>query len=343
MNVTPSQAGEGRGPAHLRVLVTGGAGYIGSHMIKRLLSAGHHVTVLDDLSTGHRDSVQGAPLVVADVGDRERVEGLLKSTGARVVMHFAGFIQVGESVTEPERYHRNNVEKTAALLQACVAAGVEGFVFSSSAAVYGEPKTDRLREDHPCAPLNPYGRSKLEVEQMLERHARGSGLRSVSFRYFNAAGADPDGELGERHRPETHLIPLALEAAAGAADALTVFGDDYPTPDGTCVRDYVHVSDLCEAHLLGMHRLLECPRGKILTLNLGNDRGYSVREIIAEVERVTGRRVAVKTGVRRPGDQAVLVADSSKARALLGWTPRHAAIGDIITHAWAWRQKTKQS
>ena len=320
------------------VLVTGGAGYIGSHMVKALLEARHKVVTLDDLSAGHRDAVVGGEFVQGDIGDPVLLREVLSGHGVSAVMHFASFIQVGESVTNPAKYYDNNVARTVRLLGAMQRCGVLKFIFSSSAAVYGEPLQVPIPETHPLVPVNPYGRSKLMVEQMLADFDRAYSLRSVSLRYFNAAGADPAASLGERHEPETHLIPLVLKAASGSLPDIKVFGRDYDTPDGTCVRDYVHIADLCQAHLLALESLLD--GGPTAAYNLGNGHGFSVQEVIAAAEAVTGRRVPVGSAPRRPGDPARLVADASLARSRLGWRPRYDRLETILEHAWAWEQKT---
>jgi UDP-glucose 4-epimerase len=330
MSSTPSIASR---PA---VLIVGGAGYIGSHMVRRLREAGTAHGVLDDLSTGHRDAIDGV-LVEGGIQDPAAVGRAVATTGAAAAIHFASFIQVGESVAQPAKYYANNVAATISLLDSLVGAGVRRFVFSSSAAVYGEPRATPIPESHPTVPLNPYGRSKLMVEQMLPDYERAYGLKWVALRYFNAAGAHPDGSLGERHEPETHLVPLALRAASGRLAHLTVFGDDYPTPDGTCLRDYVHVCDLAEAHLLALDYLER--GGESRAFNLGNGGGFSVRQVIDSVERVTGRAVPVRYGARRAGDPAVLVADASLAKAALGWTARYPELDTIVAHAWAWERK----
>lgn len=321
----------------MRVLVSGGAGYIGSHMVKRLLDESIDVVIVDDLSGGHRESVPGGKLVEADIGDRATMARLLDRWRFDAIMHFASFIQVSESVADPAKYYRNNLAGTLSLLDAAVASGIKHFVFSSSAAIFGEPKYTPIDENHPTQPLSPYGYSKLAVERVLADYDQAYGLRSICLRYFNAAGADPDGNRGEMHEPETHLIPLILQAASGRRSCIKVFGDDYPTPDGTCVRDYVHVVDLCEAHLLALEYIGRTNRSA--AYNLGNNRGYSVKEVIGATERIVGRRVSVERHGRRPGDPAVLIADSARAKAELGWCPRFGDIDTIVRHAWQWEQK----
>lgn len=316
------------------ILVVGGAGYIGSHMVKRLARAGFDVLTLDNLSTGHRDAVLAGAFVLADLADRRALDALFSSHRVEAVMHFASFIQVGESVRDPAKYYGNNVAHTLNLLDAMVRHGVLRFIFSSSAAVYGDPVAVPIPETHPKAPINPYGRSKWMIEQVLADYEHAYGLRSVSLRYFNAAGADPEGELGERHEPETHLIPLVLAAAHGKIPQVTVFGRDYPTPDGTCIRDYVHVADLCDAHLAALEYLLG--GGATRAYNLGNGQGYSVAEVIDAARRVTGRDIPVVEGVRRQGDPPRLVADSRRARADLSWSPRYPDLDTLVAHAWAW-------
>ena len=318
----------------MRVLIVGGAGYIGSHMVKLLCQRGFEVTVLDNLSTGHRDAVRGGRFVLGDLFERDALEDLFGEMRFDGVMHFASYIQVGESVREPAKYYRNNVFKTQNLLDVMVAQRMRCFIFSSTAAIFGDPVRVPIAEDHPKNPINPYGRGKWMVEQMLEDYEVAYGLKSVCLRYFNAAGADPEGELGERHEPETHLIPLVLQAAAGRRPHITVFGSDYDTPDGTCIRDYIHVTDLCEVHLLALQRLWQ--GGDSAAYNLGNGKGFSVREVIETARTVTGRAIPVQYSERRPGDPARLVADSSRARAELGWEPRYADLATIIAHAWRW-------
>lgn len=319
------------------ILVVGGAGYIGSQMTRQLAASGYTPVVLDNLSNGRREAVGPHRLVVADMGDIGAFDVLLQAFRFDAVMHFASFIQVGESVTEPGRYYDNNVGNTVRLLQAMVRRDVRNFIFSSSAAIFGNPAYVPIDERHPKEPINPYGRSKWMVEQVLGDFDRAYGLRSSCLRYFNAAGADPDTELGECHAPETHLIPLVLQAAAGRRADITVFGEDYDTPDGTCVRDYIHVSDLCDAHLLALEKLRA--GGPSTRYNLGNGAGYSIGAVVKAAERVTGRPIARKTGPRRPGDPPVLVADASLAKNELGWRPRFADLDTILLHAWRWEQK----
>lgn len=319
------------------ILVVGGAGYIGSHMVKLLLQSGYRVTVLDDLSGGFADAVPADTLVTGSIADAALLDKLFTDHRFAAVMHFASFIQVGESMQDPARYYANNVAATLVLLDAMRRAGIDSFIFSSTAAIYGDPQYSPIDEQHPKAPINPYGRSKLMIEQVLDDYERAYGLRAVCLRYFNAAGADPDGELGERHQPETHLIPLILQAASGRRAAISVFGTDYDTPDGTCIRDYIHICDLCDAHLRALQHLLAGKPG--LRLNLGNGQGYSVQEVIDAVRQVTGRDFAVRHEPRRPGDPPRLVADARQARAVLGWTPQYAALDTIIAHAWRWEQQ----
>jgi UDP-glucose 4-epimerase len=320
----------------MKVLVCGGAGYIGSHMVRFLQRQAHDVVVLDNLSTGHREAVGTAPLVVADIDDREALRGVLAAHSFDAVLHFCARSLVGESVREPFAYYRNNVGGTLNLLEAMREANVARLVFSSTAAVFGHPQAELISEDHPTAPINPYGASKLMVERMLADAAAAYGLRSVSLRYFNAAGADPDGGIGESHDPETHLIPNVLRAALGNGPMLKVFGDDYPTRDGTCVRDYIHVNDLASAHLLAVE-YMDAREGAHV-FNLGNGRGFTVHEVIQSAQRVTGRAIAYEQAPRRAGDPAVLVAASAKAREQLGWRPAFVDIDAIIASAWRWHQ-----
>ena len=321
----------------LNVLVVGGAGYIGSHMVKNLCGRGVNVTTFDNLCSGHRDAVLGGEFIEGDLADRAALERVFAARRYDAVMHFASFIEVGESVRLPAKYYRNNVSNTLNLLECMQAAGVEQFIFSSTAAIFGTPQRVPIDETHPTNPINPYGRSKLMVEQMLADLARAHGLRSVCLRYFNAAGADPDGQLGERHNPETHLIPLVLQAASGRRPFMSVFGTDYDTPDGTCIRDYVHVADLCEAHWLALQSLAQGAGSQ--AYNLGNGDGFSVFEVIDTVRKVTGREFTVKHETRRAGDPSRLVADSSAARQKLGWVPRYPSLQTIVEHAWAFEQR----
>ena len=305
-------------------------------MVKMLGGAGMDVVTYDNLSSGHRDAVLYGKFVEGDLADATRLDEVL-ATGFEAVMHFASYIQVGESVRLPGKYYRNNVANTLNLLEAMIARKIPNFIFSSSAAVFGEPRYVPLDEAHPRQPINPYGMSKSMIEDMLPDFDRAYGLRSVCLRYFNAAGADPAGELGERHEPETHLIPLILQIASGRRPHIEVYGRDYPTPDGTCVRDYVHIEDLCQAHLLSLKYLLE--GGRSTAYNLGNGDGFSVQQIIEAARRVTGREIKVVDVPRRSGDPARLVADSSRARKELKWMPRYADIESIIGHAWVWETR----
>jgi UDP-glucose 4-epimerase len=316
------------------ILVVGGAGYIGSHMVKRLLDAGHDVVILDSLVTGHRDAVLGGEFIHGDLADRPLLDDLFRTHAIACVMHFASFIQVGESMQDPAKYYRNNVTNTQNLLDAMVAQGVRNFIFSSTAAIFGEPHYTPIDEAHPKKPINPYGRSKLMVEEMLADYDHAYGLKSVCLRYFNAAGAHPDGLLGERHDPETHLIPLVLQVASGRRESISVFGNDYPTQDGTCIRDYIHIMDLCEAHLLAMSALTA--GSDSAAYNLGNGTGFSVNEIIESARRVTGKPIHVRNVPRREGDPAVLIADATNARQGLHWQPCHPGLDAIMAHAWQW-------
>lgn len=321
----------------MKVLVVGGAGYIGSHMVKMLLERGHDVVVLDNLSTGHRTAVLGGLLVEADLADGAALDALLCAHRFDGVMHFASSIQVGESMREPADYYRNNLANTLNLLDAMRRHTLGNFIFSSTAAIFGEPDYVPMDEKHPCQPVSPYGFSKFAVERILADYDRAYGLRSMCLRYFNAAGADPDAQIGEWHEPETHLIPLVLQAATGRRAHVQVFGDDYPTPDGTCIRDYVHIVDLCAAHLLALEQLgAGAPSAQF---NLGNGNGFSVAQVIDTAQQVTGTRIARVLGERRPGDPARLVADAKLARAALGWRPHYDSLDTIVRHAWAWEKK----
>ena len=326
-------------PVKPTVLVTGGAGYIGSHAVLALKHAGYNVIVLDNLVYGHRDLVEKGlqvELIVGDISDRPFLDQLFATHSIAAVMHFSAYAYVGESVTDPAKYYRNNVIGTITLLEAMLAASVKQFVFSSTCATYGVPKEVPITEDHPQDPINPYGATKLMVERILADFSHAYGLKSVVFRYFNAAGADPTGLLGEDHNPETHLIPLVLMAALGKRESISIFGTDYPTPDGTCIRDYIHVTDLADAHVLGLEYLLQ--GGDSAIFNLGNGNGFSVKQVIDTAGLVTGRDIKVTIADRRPGDPPSLVGSSEKARKTLGWSPQYPEIKDILTHAWKWHQ-----
>jgi len=321
----------------MKVLVVGGAGYIGSHMVKMLVDQGHSVVTFDNLSSGFRDAVLGGEFVQADLADIPAIDRVFEQYKPEAVMHFASYIQVGESVQHPDKYYLNNFTNTLNLLNVMVKHDVKNFIFSSTAAVFGEPEYVPIDEAHVKNPLNPYGRSKWMVEQVLADYERAYGLKSVCLRYFNAAGADPSGLLGERHEPETHLIPLVLQAISGRRPHISVFGRDYDTPDGTCIRDYIHIVDLCSAHLLALKQLIKT--GTSMRFNLGNGAGFSVQEVIAATERVSGKKVKVVEGPRREGDPARLVADATLARETLGWSPIYAELDTIIAHAWQWETK----
>ena len=319
------------------ILVVGGAGYIGSHMVLDLLRAGYPVVTLDDLSRGHRELVPGGEFIEGDMGDPAVLAKIFKQHPIKAVMHFAAHSQVGESVQQPLEYYRNNVANTISLLQSMQQAGIAHFIFSSTAAVYGEPERTPITEQHPCAPTNPYGNTKLTVEHLLSDVSYATDLSYSVLRYFNAAGADAESAIGERHQPETHLIPLVLQVATGERESIKIFGDDYPTTDGTCLRDYIHVSDLTQAHLLALESLLN--GGSNSTYNLGNSTGYSVTQIIDSARQITGHPIPAIMAERREGDPAILIADSSLVRSELGWQPRYENIGDIIRSAWVWHQR----
>jgi UDP-glucose-4-epimerase GalE len=319
----------------MRILVIGGAGYIGSHAVRLFLARGHEVRVYDNLSMGHRASVPAEHLIVADLADAHRLDQVLVEYRIEAVVHFAAFAYVGESVTDPAKYYRNNLVNTLTLLDALRRHGIKRFVFSSTCATYGVPQTVPITEDEAQRPINPYGNGKLAVEFALADFAAAYGWGYAALRYFNAAGASPDGSIGEDHDPETHLIPLVLGAAAGRRPPVHVFGTDYPTPDGTCIRDYIHVDDLAEAHLLALEKL---GPGVALKLNLGTGRGCSVREVILVAEEVTGKNVPVVLGPRRPGDPPALVAAADRARRELGWQPRYTELRPIVETAWNWHR-----
>lgn len=326
------------------VLVTGGAGYIGSHAVRALQQAGYGVIVLDNLVYGHRDIVDQVlkvELIEGDTNDRALLDHIFSTRAIAAVMHFAAYAYVGESVSEPNKYYRNNFVGTLTLLEAMLAAGINKFVFSSTCATYGVPQEIPIPEDHPQNPINPYGMTKLMVEHVLRDFDKAYAFKSVCFRYFNAAGADPAGDLGEDHNPETHLIPLVLQTALGRRESISVLGTDYPTPDGTCIRDYIHVSDLADAHVLGLQYLLN--GGETTVFNLGNGNGFSVREVIETARQVTGRPINVVESPRRPGDPPMLVGSADRARQILGWQPKYADLQQILAHAWNWHQKRHAS
>ena len=321
----------------MNILVVGGAGYIGSHCVRQLQLAGHRPVVLDNLVFGHRQAVSPeVPFYECDLGDREAVERVLRDEAIDLVMHFAAFAYVGESVTNPLKYYSNNVVATLRLLEAMLHCGVKKFVFSSTCATYGEPETLPIVETLPQSPINPYGQTKLDVENCLKSLAHAYGFSFAAFRYFNAAGAAEDGTIGEDHTPETHLIPLVIQAVMGRRESITIFGTDYPTPDGTCLRDYVHVDDLSRAHIAVFKQLETSGVG--LFYNLGTGQPTSVREVIAAVESVTGLKVPVVEGERREGDPPELYADASKAQSELGWKPKYMDIKAIVETAWLWHE-----
>lgn len=318
------------------VLVTGGAGYVGSHACKALAAAGHEPVVFDNFSTGWSDAVKFGPSVEGDLLDSAALDAAFNAYQPDAVMHFAAFSNVGESVLKPDMYWRNNVAGSLNLFTAAKQAGVKAVVFSSTCATYGEAKGETLTEEDQQLPVNPYGRTKLAVEMLLNDFHQAFDMRSVIFRYFNAAGADPDRRIGEDHRPETHLIPLVLDAASGRREQISIFGTDYPTPDGTCIRDYIHVDDLASAHVLGLEWLLN--DGEPLRLNLGTGHGYSVREVIETARKVTGTHIPVEETDRRPGDPPQLVSGSARAREVLGWEPSRSDLATMIGDAWGWHQ-----
>ena len=325
--------------AATRVLVTGGAGYIGSHTAKLLARAGFEPVVFDNFATGHPWAVKWGPLVRGDLQDAELIHTVLIKYQVRAVMHFAASAYVGESMRCPRKYFRNNALNSVNLLDAMVDTGVKHVVFSSTCATYGMATTVPIPEDHTQQPVNPYGESKRFVERTLYWYGEAYGLRWVALRYFNAAGADPEGEIGEEHDPETHLIPMAVQAGLAELPRLEIYGTDYPTRDGTAIRDFIHVTDLAEAHVLALKHLLE--GGESTALNLGAGRGHSVREVVAEVERTSGRRFVIQEAARRPGDPPILVADAGRAGQLLGWRPQYSNLDTIINTAWHWHKSRR--
>ncbi len=328
----------------MNVLVTGGAGYIGSHACKALNQKEYTPITYDNLLYGHRWAVRWGPLEVGDINDRARLDAVIQQYRPEAIMHFAAYAYVAESVLDPGKYYRNNVAGSLTLLEAARDHGIDKFIFSSSCATYGIPEQIPIPEEHPQHPINPYGASKLMIERMLSDFGSAYGLRSISLRYFNAAGADPDGEIGESHDPETHLIPLILDAAAGKRASITVNGDDYDTPDGTCIRDYIHVTDLADAHVLALQRLeknddcMKAGSKNAMGLNLANGKGFSVRQVIDTAGKVTGSSILVEMGPRRAGDPARLVGDARQAQLELRWIPKYTALEDILKTAWDWHK-----
>lgn len=324
----------------MKVLVTGGAGYIGSHTVKELLKQDYEVAVFDNLSTGKKELLLGGELIEGDLMDRDSIREAFKTKDIGAVLHFASLIQVGESYSNPQKYYNHNLLTSLNLLEAMLEAKVRTLIFSSSAAVYGVPLQIPIPETHPLNPVNPYGQTKAFVEKILEDYDRAYGLKFISLRYFNAAGADPDGLLGEMHEPETHLIPNILLFLLGEKKGFDLYGTDFPTEDGTAVRDYIHVTDLARAHVLALRKLLESSRSEFI--NLGTNKGYSVLEVIKKTEAVTGKRIHYKESPKRKGDVPVLLASREKAEKALGWTLSHSDIETIIQTAWAWHRKTTQ-
>jgi len=319
------------------ILITGGAGYVGSHANKLLHQNGYETVVYDNLIHGHREFVKWGKFVQGDLADKDSLRQCFSENAIEVVLHFGGFAYVGESVTDPAKYYENNVVNTLILLNVMQEFHVSRFIFSSSCATYGNPERLPLTEDHPQHPVNPYGRTKLMVEEILKDFDKAYGIRHVNLRYFNAAGADPEGDIGERHNPETHIIPLVLEAALDTGKNVKIFGTDYDTPDGTCIRDYIHVTDLADAHLRALQYLTN--GGKSDSFNLGNGDGFSVREVITTAEEITGRKINAVPWQRRDGDPPVLIGSSDKAKSILGWTPKYNRLSTIIETAWNWKLK----
>ena len=319
------------------ILIVGGAGYIGSHVNKYISQKGYSTIVYDNLITGHREFARWGEFILGDTSDKKQVELVFEHYPIEAVFYFAAYAYVGESVSNPQKYYKNNLQFTITLLEVMQKYGVKNFIFSSTCATYGVPQEIPIPETHPQNPINPYGRSKLAVEWILEDYARAYGINYVSLRYFNAAGADPEGEIGERHTPETHLIPLILEVALGKRKDVKIFGTDYPTPDGTCIRDYIHVIDLAQAHWLGLEYLKSEKKSQVF--NLGNGEGFSVKDVIEMSKKVTGKKITAIPTSRRPGDPPVLIGSSEKARDILNWKPEYPELEKIISTAWNWHQK----
>ena len=324
----------------MNILVTGGAGYIGSHCCKTLAQMGFHPVTIDNLVYGHQHFARWGEFIKGDAGNRADLKKCFRRHKIDAVMHFAAYAYVGESVEHPSKYYENNVRNTIELLRTAMENGVKTVVFSSTCATYGNPQKIPIDESHPQNPINPYGRTKRMIEEILADYQAAYGLNYTALRYFNAAGADPDAEIGEDHDPETHLIPLVLNVAAGKSKAIKVFGTDYATPDGTCIRDYIHVTDLAGAHILAIERLLDGAGSGVY--NLGNGKGFSVLEVINRTRKITGKDIAAENADRRPGDPPVLIASNAKAVKELGWQPRYAGLDDIIATAWRWHQKIKR-
>ncbi|WP_456401530.1 UDP-glucose 4-epimerase GalE [Persephonella sp.] len=323
----------------MRILVTGGAGYIGSHIVKALGEKNYDVLVIDNLSKGHEKAVIFGKLIVIDLNNKQKLKEIFNQFKPDAVMHFAASIEVGESVVDPMKYYQNNTVNTLNLIKTMVEYKIDKFIFSSTAAIYGNPTKIPITENHPIRPINPYGKSKAFIEEVLEDLDKSYGLKYISLRYFNAAGADPEGRIGESHNPETHLIPLILKTAKGERKSIKIFGTDYPTPDGTCIRDYIHVDDLANAHLLALEYLLN--NGKSEVFNCGYGHGYSIREVIDTAKKVTGKNFNVEEADRRKGDPAVLVADNTKLKKKLGWSPKFDDLEFIIKTAWNWELNKK--
>ena len=321
----------------MKILVVGGAGYIGSHMIKRFQNTDHQIDVLDNLSTGFKENSQNYKLHICDLSNKEQVHKILKENKYEMVMHFASSINVGESYDHPMKYYENNVINTLNLLECMIDLKIFNFIFSSTAAVYGEPESIPIKEEQNSSPINPYGKTKSLVENILSDYDKSYGLKYISLRYFNACGAHIDGTIGERHNPETHLIPLILQTASGRRNNFKIYGDDYKTKDGTCVRDYIHVMDIAEAHLLSLEKLIQTQSSDIY--NIGNKQGYSVREIIDMVEEITQIKIPYKISEKRKGDPAELIADNSKITEKLNWRARYSDLNTIINTAWEWEKK----